>query len=248
MYEALVVDQASTRSKSIFEVLMKAKLTILISLVAFSMIACDSKKEATPDTKPAAQAADGADKKADDAKAKDGADKKGGEAADTKKAPESQPATTDGKSAGILGIGKTPEDIAAGATNMYGANFTIIEEPITLATAIEKSSAGNIGPYKVSAKMKEVCPKKGCWFMLDADDVKLPIRVTMKDYAFFVPKNAAGADVILEGTFEKTTIDQKTAQHYADDKAEATGKPAPKVDGPQDSWVFTASAVQVTKS
>ena len=41
-------------------------------------------------------------------------------------------------------------------------------------------------------------------------------------------------------------LEQRIQQeHYADDEAENTGKPAEKIDGPQESYEFTASAVQI---
>jgi hypothetical protein len=56
-----------------------------------------------------------------------------------------------------------------------------------------------------------------------------------------------GAEAVLEGKLSKTTIDQATAQHYADDEAKASGQPARKVEGPQDTYEFTATAVQLTR-
>lgn len=150
------------------------------------------------------------------------------------------------KDDGILGIGSTPANIKDGETNVYGARFTIIEEPITLASAIGKADKSQ-GPYKVKAKVEKVCQKAGCWFTLKSDGIKIPIRVKMKGYAFFVPKNAMGLEAVLEGNFKKTQISQKEAQHYEDDAVEGTGKPAKKVTGPQDTYMFIANAVQISK-
>lgn len=172
------------------------------------------------------------------------------------KAPE-QPATPEAapaaetkpaqeNAAPVLGLGKTPEDIKPGESNVYGAQFTIIEEPITLASAIEKAAGGE-GPYKVNAQIQKVCQVKGCWFTLQAEGVEIPIRVKMKDYAFFVPKNAEGLPAVLEGTFKKVQLPQDEAQHYADDEAKETGKPAKKIEGPLDTYMFMASAIQITK-
>jgi hypothetical protein len=146
----------------------------------------------------------------------------------------------------VLGLGSTPEDIKPGASHTYGSQPTIIEPPIALAAAIEKAKASE-GPYKVEAVVNKVCQAKGCWFTLNAKDVSIPIRVKMKNYAFFVPKNAMGSKAVLEGTFKKTQISQDTAQHYANDAAEGTGKPPAKVTGPQDTYMFMASSVYLTK-
>lgn len=161
-------------------------------------------------------------------------------------APASQPAAAQASGdALVLGVGATPEDIKPGESNVYGSTFTIIEPPITLANAIDRAGKEGVGPYKVEATIEKVCQAKGCWFTLDADGVEMPIRVKMKDYAFFVPRNAATLPVVLEGTFKQVTIPQDEAQHYADDEAAHTGKPAKKIEGDVDSWMFMASAVQI---
>ena len=146
-----------------------------------------------------------------------------------------------------LGIGSTPEDIAPGASHVYGSPFTIIEPPVRLDRAIELAGTQGTGPYKVETRVEKVCQKKGCWFMLKSDGVKIPIRVTMKDYAFFVPRNATGLPVVVEGTFEKVMVSQEEAQHYADDEAAETGEPARQVEGPEPSWSFIATSVQIDR-
>lgn len=164
----------------------------------------------------------------------------------TPASPKAQADTAQTEQPSVLGLGETPEDITPGASHTYGSQPTIIEPPIALASAIEKAEASE-GPYKIEAVVDQVCQKKGCWFTLNATDVTIPIRVKMKNYAFFIPKNAMGSKAVLEGTFKKTQISQDTAQHYADDAAEGTGEPAKKVDGPQDTYMFMASSVYLTK-
>lgn len=139
-----------------------------------------------------------------------------------------------------------PEDLAEGQTAHYGAAFALPGEPIALAQALEKSKEGE-GPYKVNAKVDAVCQKKGCWFTLAAEGVQEPIRVRMKDYGFFVPKNGTGSEAIVEGTLVRKVVPQDEAQHYADDQAEGTGKPAAKVEGDQVTYEFMASGIQMAR-
>ncbi len=212
---------------------------LLLSLLP-GMTACEEKKNATDESAAHTPATDEATQNTD----KPVADEKKPEAA---KAPESQAASAnpDSKSATILGVGSTPENIKPGESNVYGSNFTIIEPPITLASAITRASSEGEGPYKVEATVEKVCQAKGCWFTLKGEGVELPIRVKMKDYKFFVPRNATNMPVVLEGTFKRVVVPQAEAQHYADDEAAHTGKPAKKIEGDQDSWAFTATAVQI---
>ena len=143
--------------------------------------------------------------------------------------------------------GGMPAPIEAGETKVYGDDFTIIEPPITLASAIEGIDANAGKLVKIEARIDKVCKAKGCWFTLAADDVDRPVRVKMKDYGFFVPRNADGTAAIVEGALTKRTMPKEEAQHYADDAAKA-GEAAKTVEGPQDVYEFTATTVQITRS
>lgn len=70
--------------------------------------------------------------------------------------------------------------------------------------------------------IKQVCQKKGCFFILPAGNEN--IRVIFKDYEFFVPKNSAGLKVELVGQFKVKELSAKRAKHYAEDAGENPGK------------------------
>ncbi|MFN3315208.1 MAG: DUF4920 domain-containing protein [Raineya sp.] len=69
---------------------------------------------------------------------------------------------------------------------------------------------------KLTGKIESVCQKKGCWMQLDLGNGQ-KMRVKFKDYAFFVPKNAAGKTAVIEGVAVKEVIDAATLRHYAED-------------------------------
>jgi hypothetical protein len=137
-----------------------------------------------------------------------------------------------------------PEDLKAGEQGFYGEKFTVIEPPIALAAALDLAKKAPGKAVKVEATVASVCKKKGCWFTMKDAGVEEDIRVRMKDYSFFVPKNADGARVVAEGLLASREIDEKEAQHYADDAAEAGEEPK-KVDGAQTVWEFTATAIEL---
>ena len=145
------------------------------------------------------------------------------------------------------GRGATPPDQKSGTSQVYGNRFTIIEEPVTLVQAIEKADAGAQGPFKIAATIDKVCQAKGCWMTLKGEEAQLPVRVKFKDYAFFVPKNVGGDAVVIEGTLTRRVVPQAEAQHYAEDEARGTGKPAARVEGDQEGWEMMATAVEVRK-
>lgn len=73
---------------------------------------------------------------------------------------------------------------------------------------------------KVVAEIKEVCSKKGCWMTIDLPNGET-MRVTFKDYGFFVPKNSQGFPVVIEGVATKTVTDVETLRHYAEDNGKS---------------------------
>ena len=137
-----------------------------------------------------------------------------------------------------------PDDLKSGEKKLFGAAFQIETEPITLASALEK---GITEPVKVTGTINTVCKKKGCWFKLGGPGVEEDIRVRMKDYGFFVPKNCDGDPAVVECVLSQREMPQDEAQHYADDAAKE-GETPEKIEGPQKVYEFTATAVEISKS
>ena len=74
---------------------------------------------------------------------------------------------------------------------------------------------------KLSGRITEVCQAEGCWLVLEDDGHAA--RVMMHDHAFTVPKDIAGRGAIVYGTVSVKQLDEKTAEHLAED----AGKDAP---------------------
>ncbi|WP_436517045.1 DUF4920 domain-containing protein [Ekhidna sp. To15] len=70
--------------------------------------------------------------------------------------------------------------------------------------------------FKVRGTIEEVCQMKGCWMTLK-NDQGANVRVTFKDYGFFVPKDIGGSEIIIEGIANKEVLDEDVARHYAED-------------------------------
>lgn len=70
--------------------------------------------------------------------------------------------------------------------------------------------------FKVRGTIEEVCQMKGCWMTLRNDE-GANVRVTFKDYGFFVPKDISGSEVIIEGVASQEVLDEDVARHYAED-------------------------------
>lgn len=81
---------------------------------------------------------------------------------------------------------------------------------------VTKLSESDTVKVKFTAEIEDVCQMKGCWMTLKSQNGDR-IRVTFKDYGFFVPKDAADKEVIVEGMATMGSLDEATAKHYADD-------------------------------
>lgn len=101
-------------------------------------------------------------------------------------------------------------------------NLEIYGDTITADGAVPANTLASLmgdateKDVKLEATIEEVCQKKGCWMKVDLGDGKT-MRVTFKDYAFFIPKNAAGRKVVLDGVamVEETSVE--SLRHFAED-------------------------------
>ncbi|MDQ3110280.1 MAG: DUF4920 domain-containing protein [Bacteroidota bacterium] len=94
---------------------------------------------------------------------------------------------------------------------------------------------------KVEGKIVDVCQKKGCWMELELADGE-SMRVTFKDYAFFVPKDAGGRTVIMEGYAFTDTTSVAQLRHYAEDGGKSKEE-IEKITEPEVALSFEAHGV-----
>lgn len=94
---------------------------------------------------------------------------------------------------------------------------------------------------KFASKINEVCKSKGCWMNLDLGNEEESF-VKFKDYGFFMPLNADGREVIVNGkAFVKTTsVDE--LRHFAEDAGKSEEEIA-KITNPKYTLSFEADGV-----
>jgi len=85
--------------------------------------------------------------------------------------------------------------------------------------------AGDGGTYvgqsvRVVARVAEVCQKKGCFFIAQEGDSV--VRVSFKDYGFFVPTDISGKRVSLVGEVVAREVTADEAAHYTEDLGAAS--------------------------
>jgi len=70
---------------------------------------------------------------------------------------------------------------------------------------------------KFKTKINKSCKKKGCWMRLDLGNDEETL-VSFKDYGFFVPLNAQGKDIIVNGKAYLDVVTVEQLRHYAKDE------------------------------
>ncbi|MBL4715538.1 MAG: DUF4920 domain-containing protein [Bacteroidetes bacterium] len=100
--------------------------------------------------------------------------------------------------------------------NTFGKEITDAGA-VDLAQLISQMGDQNNYPAKISGEIESVCQVKGCWMNIKKPD-GTTIRVTFKDYGFFMPKDCAGKTMIAEGFAYLDTVTVEMRQHYAKDE------------------------------
>jgi len=103
---------------------------------------------------------------------------------------------------------------------------------------LEKVDTVNV---KVAGKIESVCQKKGCWMNL-VQEGQPDIFVKFKDYAFFMPLDCAGKEVIMEGIAFKEVTPVDELRHYAEDEGQSAEEIA-AITEPKEELKFLASGV-----
>ncbi|MGI1678786.1 MAG: DUF4920 domain-containing protein [Cellvibrionaceae bacterium] len=125
-------------------------------------------------------------------------------------------------------------------------------EPITLESTkmikleeaidvFEKQSGENTKQKSVliTAKVNSICEAKGCWMGLKIESGD--VRVTFKNYGFFVPPTLVGQNVDIQGTITKVTLSLKDTKHYVKD----SGGDPDTITEPQVEYQIIATGVRI---
>lgn len=128
------------------------------------------------------------------------------------------------------------------AQNKFGEEITE-EGAISMTELVKKAESSEQIAAKVSGVVESVCQVKGCWMKVKLDDGQT-MRVTFKDYGFFVPKDIAGKTVVIDGTAKVKTTSVIDLKHYAEDAGKSKDEIA-KIKKPEKALGFVATGVIV---
>jgi hypothetical protein len=126
-----------------------------------------------------------------------------------------------------------------------GATYGSVTNAEGAITVNELATKMNGTPFtgKVTGKVSEVCQEKGCWMKLEKENGET-LMVKFKDYSFFIPRDIAGRDVVLDGEAIVKEVSVKQQKHYAEDAGKSKGE-IDKIKAPRKEVQFIAKSVLV---
>jgi hypothetical protein len=123
----------------------------------------------------------------------------------------------------------------------YGSSIN--QEGAISIREMENRMGKNKFEGKIRGKVAEVCQEKGCWMKLEnAQGEKLMVK--FKDYAFFMPKDIVGKEVVLDGEATVNKVSVKQQKHYAEDAGKSASDIS-KIKAPKKEMQFEARGVLV---
>jgi hypothetical protein len=134
----------------------------------------------------------------------------------------------------------THQDAASAKVEYFGDKIT---EEGAIPTDSLKVMMGDQKELKckLSGPIQAVCQTKGCWMELkNADGTAM--RVTFKDYAFFMPKDASGRLAIVDGIAKVEETSVADLREYAKDDGKSKEE-IEAINQPETELVFEASGV-----
>ncbi len=123
----------------------------------------------------------------------------------------------------------------------FGQPLVVDADIHSLGEVMEKADALIDQRVLIETRVSKVCQKKGCFFI--AKDGDTVLRVSFRDYGFFVPTDIGSKTVLLEGALVKVERSPEQAAHLKDDVGSD--------DAPLDAGVvyeIVADAVRVPKA
>jgi hypothetical protein len=144
----------------------------------------------------------------------------------------------------VILINAQPPEGNANVGDSYGASITSSDavELTKVPDLLGDKEAINV---KVMAKVIDVCPKKGCWMLLETPD-QSKVFVKMKDYGFFVPMNLIGKNVAIDGEAKTIVTSVDELKHYAED-AKKSKEEIASITEPKKEIRITANGILVVK-
>ncbi len=141
-------------------------------------------------------------------------------------------------SADVIRLSEPVEETAT--HEVFGSTMRATAEPVSLADIMAAPESHQGNTLVIQTRVAKVCQKKGCFFI--AQQGRHALRVSFKDYGFFVPTDIGGKAVTLVGELVERTLTAEQAAHFNQDAGAADAFASGAV------YEIVATAVSVPKS
>jgi hypothetical protein len=122
-----------------------------------------------------------------------------------------------------------------------GAAISADAKVVPLAQVLEKPDEFTKSAIVVEGLVETACQNKGCWMQVVPEAGQSGMRVTFKDYGFFIPKDSKGRKARMEGVVAVKKLSKDEAQHLADEGAKLNRD----ADGTAREISFVATGVEL---
>lgn len=133
-----------------------------------------------------------------------------------------------------------PVENAEATASFYGEKITA-DSAVAISELAALMGDKTEMPIKITGEITDVCQKKGCWMEIN-NPAGEPVRVTFKDYGFFMPKDAAGKIAIMDGIAKVEVTSIADLKEYAKDAGEDKAA-VDAIKEPKKELVFEAKGV-----
>jgi hypothetical protein len=117
------------------------------------------------------------------------------------------------------------------------------QAPVSIEKVLASPEQYKSKSVMVEGVIDKACTQKGCWMQLVPAKGKPGMRVTFKDYGFFVPLNSAGMKAKAEGV----TVVKKLSKGEVDHLSAEGATFQRNADGTANEVSFVASGVELRK-
>lgn len=143
-------------------------------------------------------------------------------------------------------IEETKEELIESNDGYYGEEINE-EEIVEMSDLLSQIEMKDSLSVKIKGTIEKTCKMKGCWMTVETSEGET-MRVSFKNYGFFVPKEGMeGKEVIIEGMAKKKLTSVQELKHYAQDGG-ATKKELEAITEDSEELTFVAHGVIIKEA
>ena len=124
-----------------------------------------------------------------------------------------------------------------------GAAISTEAKAVPLETILEKPQQYTKDAVLVEGVIEKACDRKGCWIAIASKPGEKAVRMTFKDYGFFVPLDSKGMQARAEGVTVVKVLSKADADHLEGEGAKLNRN----ADGTANEVSFVAQGIELRK-